>query len=57
MINNNPVTLEAFVFGLTTGVIAASVFYWFSTFSDVMTSDKIIYTVGKASPKAAVMSS
>lgn len=55
VINNNPVTLEAFVFGLTTGVIAASVFYWFSTFSDVMTSDKIIYTVGKASPKAALI--
>ena len=55
VINNNPVTLEAFVFGITTGVIAASVFCWFSTFSAVMTSDKIIYTVGKASPKAALI--
>lgn len=55
VINNNPVAFESFVFGLTTGVIAASVFYWFSTFSAVMTSDKIIYTLGKISPKAALI--
>jgi energy-coupling factor transport system permease protein len=55
VINNNPVAFESFIFGLTTGVIAASVFYWFSTFSVIMTSDKIIYTVGKISPKAALI--
>ncbi len=54
VINNNPVAFESFIFGLTTGVIAASVFYWFSTFSVIMTSDKIIYTLGKISPKAAL---
>ena len=55
VINNNPVTLEAFIFGLVTGITAVSVIYWFSSFSDIMTSDKIIYTIGKASPKAALI--
>ena len=55
VINNNPVTFEAFVFGLVTGITAASVIYWYSSFADIMTSDKIIYTIGKASPKAALI--
>ena len=55
VINNNPVTFEAFVFGLVTGITAASVVYWYSSFADIMTSDKIIYTIGKASPKAALI--
>ena len=55
VINNNPVTFEAFIFGLVTGITAASVIYWYSSFADIMTSDKIIYTIGKASPKAALI--
>jgi energy-coupling factor transport system permease protein len=55
VINNNPVTYEAFIFGLVTGITAASVIYWYSSFADIMTSDKIIYTIGKASPKAALI--
>ncbi len=55
VINNNPITAQAFIFGLVTGVTAASVIYWFSTFSEIMTSDKIIYTLGRVSPKAALI--
>lgn len=55
VLNNNPVTLEAFLYGLCMAIMLTSVLYWFKLFSDIMTSDKLIYVFGALSPKVALM--
>ena len=55
VINNNPVTLEAFVYGVFASVMIISVLYWFSSFSQIMTSDKLLYIFSVFSPKLALM--
>ncbi len=52
--NNNLITFESFIYGLFMGFMIAAAIYWFAIFSSIMTSDKVIYTVGKASPKLAL---
>ena len=52
--NNNLVTFESFIYGLFMGFMIAAALYWFLIFSAIMTSDKVIYTVGRASPKLAL---
>lgn len=49
-INNNRITLEAFVFGACSGVMLVSVLLWFRCFSQLMTSDRLIYLFGKITP-------
>ena len=44
------ITLEAAVFGFMSAMILSSVIIWFSCFSEVMTSDKLIFIFGKARP-------
>ena len=44
------ITLEALLFGLVSAMILSSVIIWFSCFSVIMTSDKLIYIFGKARP-------
>lgn len=55
VMNNDPVTLEAAVYGLFAAVMIISVFYWFASFSDIMTSDKLLYLFGALSPKLALV--
>lgn len=55
VLNNNPVTLEAFLYGLVMATMLTGVLYWFKIFSDIMTSDKLIYVFGALSPKIALM--
>ncbi len=55
ILNSNPVTLEAFLYGLFAGVMTVSVLYWFSLMSSMMTSDKYLYIFGKISPKIALL--
>lgn len=47
---DTPITLEAVLYGLLTGVMLASVVAWFACYRVVMTSDKTIYLFGKAFP-------
>ncbi len=54
-INGNPVTLESFFYGVLTGVALAALILWFSAFSAVMTTDKLLYLFGRISPKTAFM--
>ena len=49
-LNNNRITLEAFVFGACSGVMLVSVLLWFRCFSQLMTSDRLIYLFGKIAP-------
>ena len=55
VMNHNPVTLEAFLYGLTAATMIVAVLYWFHLFSLLMTSDKLLYVFGGISPKLALM--
>ena len=44
------ITLEAVLFGMVSALILCSVVIWFSCFSEIMTSDKLIFIFGKARP-------
>ncbi len=55
VLNNNPVTLESFLYGLVMAAMLTGVLYWFKIFSSIMTSDKLIYVFGALSPKIALM--
>jgi len=55
VINNNPITLEALIYGAASAVMIVSVMYWFRSFSQIMTSDKLLYIFGALSPKLALI--
>ena len=54
-IKYNPVTLESVLYGLTSGVMMASVIMWFSCYNEIITSDKFLYIFGKTMPSIALM--
>jgi len=55
IMNDNPITLEALIYGLFASAMIISVLYWFRSFTDIMTSDKLLYVFGGLSPKLALM--
>lgn len=55
VMNNKPVTFEAFIYGIATASMIISVLYWFRTFSEIMTSDKLLYIFGLFSPRLALI--
>lgn len=55
IINNNPVTLEALLYGAASAAAIIGVIYWFRSFSQIMTSDKLLYILGNISPKFALI--
>ncbi|MBR4777168.1 MAG: cobalt transport protein [Lachnospiraceae bacterium] len=57
IINDNPITKEAFIFGLNSAVMVVGVLYLFRVFSEIMTSDRLLYVFGKTSPKSALIMS
>lgn len=54
-LNDQPVTMEAILYGLAIGVMIISVFYWFKCYNAVMTSDKFIYLFGRVIPKLSLL--
>lgn len=54
VMNNNPVTLEALVYGICAALTVIAVLYWFRSFSQIMTEDKLLYLFGTLSPKLAL---
>lgn len=50
-----PVTMEAMIFGLLTGILIVTVILWFSYFNKIMTSDKIIFLFGKIMPSISLI--
>lgn len=54
-LNNNPVTLEAFVYGLVSGAMITAVYYQMRVFSKIMTTDKVMYILSRVSSKAALI--
>ncbi len=55
VVNNQPITLEAIIYGFYSSVMIISILYWFRIFSDIMTSDKILYIFDRFSPKFALI--
>ena len=51
----NPLTLESILFGLSAGVMVATVMLWFVNFNRVITSDKFIYLFGKVIPSLSLV--
>ena len=54
-LNDNPVTLEAILYGAAIAGMIVSILYWGRCYSSVMTSDKFIYLFGKAIPKLSLL--
>ncbi len=55
VMNNSPVTLEALVYGIFASGMVISVLYWFRSFTNIMTSDKLLYIFGGLSPRLALI--
>ena len=55
VMNHNPVTLEALLYGFFAGGMIVSSLYWFRTYSQLMTSDKLLYLFGALSPKLSLV--
>lgn len=48
--NGNPVTLESILFGLSAGLMLITIIAWFTCFSVVINSDKVVYLFGRIIP-------
>ena len=55
VLNDNPVTLEAIRYGAAMGGMILAVLYWFRSFQQIMTSDKLLYVFGSALPKLTLI--
>ena len=51
----NPITLEATLYGLCTGLMLCCVFIWFSCYQVLMTNEKFLYLFGRIVPTIALM--
>ena len=54
-LNDNPVTLEATVYGLCAAGMLTAVLYRLRDLSKVMTSDRVLYLFGRFSPQIALL--
>lgn len=55
VMNHNPVTLEALLYGAAASGSILSVLYWLRSFSQIMTSDKLLYLFSMLSPKLSLV--
>ena len=55
VMNHNPVTLEAVLYGLNSAAMIVGVLYWFRSFTQIMTSEKLLYVTGALSPKLSLI--
>lgn len=53
--NDNPVTLEAYLYGVGIGLMVSTVFLWCKALSTVFSADRTVYLFGKATPKTALV--
>lgn len=55
VLNDTPVTLEAFLFGVFASAMAIGMIYFFRSLSVIMTGDKLLAVFGVFSPKIALI--
>ena len=53
--NGNPITLEAFLYGMAMAGMLIGVMYWCKCYQIVMTSDKFLYLFGRAVPRLSLV--
>ncbi|MBR5239079.1 MAG: energy-coupling factor transporter transmembrane protein EcfT, partial [Clostridia bacterium] len=53
--DDNPLTLESIVYGISAAVMLVSIICHFSCYNEVMTSDKFIYLFGKVIPSMSLV--
>ncbi|MDR1781712.1 MAG: energy-coupling factor transporter transmembrane protein EcfT [Bacilli bacterium] len=51
--NDNPITLESIIFGLSFALMISATLIWFKNLSLIMDSDKVVYLLGRISPLLA----
>ena len=54
-VNNSAITMESVIYGIISGIMIAAVLVWFATFSEIMTTDRLLYVFGGLSPKLALI--
>lgn len=54
-IEDNPVTLESFIYGLVSGGMMFAAVVWFTCYNTVVSSDKFLYIFGKILPAIALI--
>ncbi len=54
-LNGNPVTSEAVLYGLNMGQMLTAALFWFRCFNLVITEDKLMFLMGRAAPKTALL--
>ncbi|SDG29385.1 energy-coupling factor transporter transmembrane component T [Desulfosporosinus hippei] len=52
---DNPITLEAVLYGICSAVSLIAIFAWFSCYNKVITADKFLYLFAKISPAVALL--
>ncbi len=55
VMNDNPVTLEALLYGLNSATMLTGVLYMFRSFTQIMTSEKLLYITSVMSPKISMV--
>ncbi len=55
VMNHHPVTMEALLYGIGASAGILAVLYWFRSFSQIMTRDKLLYVFGALSPKLSLV--
>ena len=53
--SGNPLTLESMFYGVAAAVMLASVVLWFSSYNEVITSDKFVYLFGRVIPALSLV--
>lgn len=54
-LNGNPVTMEAYIYGMEISLMLVSVLIWCRCISFVMTSDRMVYLLGKTAPRISIV--
>lgn len=54
-LNDNPVTLESFFYGMGIGAMVVGVMYWFRNYTAIMTTEKFLYLFGRLLPRLTLI--
>lgn len=54
-LNDNPVTKEAFIYGIVIAAMLVAIIFWSKSYTLLMTSDKFVYLFGKGIPKLSLI--